>query len=240
MKIAGTTNIGNRRNQNQDKYVAGRLLNSVSFGFVCDGMGGVNGGEIASGTLAKYIEDALFVHNEREFFNHEKTILGAIEDANTAIYNMGNKNPEYKGMGTTVAGVVVDGDQCTVYHAGDSRVYIVRDGKLALITKDHSVVQELLDQNKITPEQAQNHPRRNLITRAIGVEVQVKIDVAELEVYPGDVLLCATDGLTNFVSPSEILSVLTTDNVFAMPDKLIEKALANQSTDNITAVVLAI
>ena len=240
MKIAGTTNIGNRRNQNQDKYVAGRLLNAVSFGFVCDGMGGVNGGEIASGTLAKYIEDALFVHNEREFFNHEKTILGAIEDANTVIYNMGNKKPEYKGMGTTIAGVVVDGNQCTVYHAGDSRVYIVRDGKLALITKDHSVVQELLDQNKITAEQAHNHPRRNLITRAVGVEVQVKIDVAELEVYPGDVLLCATDGLTNFVSPSEILSVLTTDNVFAMPDKLIEKALANQSTDNITAVVLAI
>ena len=167
MKIAGTTNIGNRRNQNQDKYVAGRLLNAVSFGFVCDGMGGVNGGEIASDTLAKYIEDALFVHNEREFFNHEKTILGAIEDANTVIYNMGNKKPEYKGMGTTIAGVVVDGNQCTVYHAGDSRVYIVRDGKLALITKDHSVVQELLDQNKITAEQAQNHPRRNLIAGSI-------------------------------------------------------------------------
>lgn len=240
MKIAGTTNIGNRRSQNQDKYVAGRLLNTVSFGFVCDGMGGVNGGEIASRTLAKYIEDALYVHNESPSFNHEKTVLGAIEDANTAIYNMGGKNPEYKGMGTTLAGVVIDGNQCTVYHAGDSRVYIVRDGKLALITRDHSVVQELVDQNKLTPEQAHNHPQRHLITRAVGVELQVKIDVAELEVYPGDVLLCATDGLTNFVSPSEIMEVLTTDNVFAMPDRLINKALANQATDNITAVVLAI
>lgn len=240
MKIAGTTNIGNRRSENQDKYVAGRLLNNVSFGFVCDGMGGVNGGEIASGTLAKYIEDALFVHNESPSFNHEKTVLGAIEDANTAIYNMGRKNPEYKGMGTTIAGVVVDGEQCTVYHAGDSRVYIVRDGRLALITKDHSVVQELVDQNKLTPEQAHTHPQRNLITRAVGVELQVKIDVAELEVYPGDVILCATDGLTNFVSPSGIMEILTTDNVFAMPDRLINKALANQATDNITAVVLAI
>ena len=240
MKIAGTTNIGNRRSENQDKYVAGRLLNTVSFGFVCDGMGGVNGGEIASGTLAKYIEDALYLHNENETFNHEKAVLGAIEDANTAIYNMGNKKTEYKGMGTTLAGVVVDGTQCTVYHAGDSRVYIVRDGKLALITKDHSVVQELIDKEELTYEQARNHPQRNLITRAVGVDVQVKIDVAELDVLPGDILLCATDGLTNFVSPSDMIEILTTDNVFAMPDKLINKALANQATDNITAVVLAI
>ena len=240
MKIAGTTNIGNRRSENQDKYVAGRLLNSVSFGFVCDGMGGVNGGAVASGILARYIEDALFVHNESPSFNHEKTVLGAIEDANTAIYNMGNKEPEYKGMGTTIAGVIIDGNQCTVYNAGDSRVYIVRDGKLALITKDHSFVQELVDQNKLTLEQARTHPQRNLITRAVGVDVQVKIDVAELEVYPGDILLCATDGLTNFVSPLEIMEILTADNVFAMPEKLIDKALSNQATDNITAVVLAI
>ena len=240
MIIAGAPHIGNRRSEIQDKYVAGRLLNTVSFGFVCDGMGGVNGGEVASRTLAKYIEDALYVHNESPVFNHEKTVLGAIEDANTAIYNMGNKKAEYKGMGTTLAGVIVDGDQCTVYHAGDSRVYIVRDGRLALITKDHSVVQELVDQNKITPEQAHTHPQRNLITRAVGVDTQVKIDVAELDVMPGDILLCATDGLTNFVSPSEIIEILTTDNVFAMPDKLIDRALANQSTDNITAVVLAI
>ncbi|MBQ6895668.1 MAG: Stp1/IreP family PP2C-type Ser/Thr phosphatase [Oscillospiraceae bacterium] len=240
MKIAGTTNIGNRRSENQDKYVAGRLLNTVSFGFVCDGMGGVNGGAVASGILAKYIEDALFLHNESPAFNQEKTVLGAIEDANMAIYNMGNKKPEYHGMGTTVAGVVVDGDQCTVYHAGDSRVYIVRDGKLALITKDHSVVQELIDQNRLAPEEAYTHPQRNLITRAVGVSPQIQVDIAELEVAEGDILLCATDGLTNFVSSSDIVEILTTDNVFAMADKLVDKALQNQSTDNITAVVLAI
>ena len=149
MKISGTTNIGNRRSENQDKYVAGRLLNGISFGFVCDGMGGVKGGEIASGLLAKYIEDALFVHNESPSFNHEKTVMAAIEDANSAIYNMGNKKQEYRGMGTTIAGVIIENNQCTVYHAGDSRVYIVRDGMLALITKDHSVVQELIDQQQI-------------------------------------------------------------------------------------------
>ena len=240
MKIAGATDIGNRRSENQDKYIAGRLLNKVSFGFVCDGMGGVNGGEVASGILAKYLEDAMFVHNESESFNHEKAVLAAIEDANSAIYSMGNKKEEYRGMGTTVAGVIVDKNQCTVYHAGDSRVYIMRDGMLALITKDHSVVQELIDQNKITQHQAQSHPQRNLITRAVGVTDDIDVDVAELEVFPGDVILCATDGLTNFVSPSELVNILTTDNVFAMPDKLIQKALENQSTDNITAVVLAI
>ena len=240
MKISGTTNIGNRRSENQDKYVAGRLLNGISFGFVCDGMGGVNGGEIASGLLAKYIEDALFVHNESPSFNHEKTVMAAIEDANSAIYSMGNKKPEYRGMGTTVAGVVIENNQCTVYHAGDSRVYIVRDGMLALITKDHSVVQELIDQQQITAEQALHHPQKNLITRAVGVSADVDIDVAELDVMPGDIILCATDGLTNYVSPADIVQVLTTDNVFAMPDKLVRIALANNATDNITAVVLAI
>ena len=240
MKISGATNIGNRRSENQDKYVAGRLLNNVSFGFVCDGMGGVNGGRIASDLLARYIEDALYVHNESTDFNEEKTILAAIEDACRAIYNLGKKNSEYEGMGTTVAGVTIKGNKCTVYHAGDSRVYIVRDSKLALITSDHSVVQELVAQGRISAEEAENHPQRNLITRAVGVEETVQIDVAELEVFPGDIILCTTDGLTNFVSPYEMVEILTQTNVFAMPDRLINKALGNQSTDNITAVVIAI
>ncbi len=240
MKISGTTDIGNRRSENQDKYIAGRLLNSVSFGFVCDGMGGVKGGEIASHTVAKYIEDALFVHNEDKIFNVEKTILSAIEDANSYIYNLGNKKNEYRGMGTTIAGVTIIGNQCTVYHAGDSRVYILRNGKLALVTKDHSVVQELLEHNKISANEARNHPRKNLITRAVGVEKQVQLDIAEVELAQGDVILCTTDGLTNFVSPLEIIEILSTDNVFSMPDKLIAKALANHATDNITAVVLSV
>lgn len=240
MKISGATNIGNRRSENQDKYVAGRLLNNVSFGFVCDGMGGVKGGKIASDLLAKYIEDALYVHNENKNFNEEKTVLSAIEDACRAIYNLGEKNSEYKGMGTTVAGVTVNGSRCTVYHAGDSRVYIVRDSKLALITRDHSVVQELVSQGKITAEEAETHPQRNLITRAVGVEETVQIDVAELDVFPGDIILCTTDGLTNFISPHDMVAILTQPNIFSMPDKLIHKALSNQSTDNITAVVLAI
>lgn len=240
MKIAGATNIGNRRIENQDKYTAGRLLNGVSFGFVCDGMGGVKGGAIASDLLAKYIEDSLYVHNETPDFNEEKTVIDAIEDAGRAIYALADQKPEYKGMGTTIAGVTINGSRCNIYHAGDSRVYIARDGKLALITKDHSVVQELVNQGKITAEQAANHPQRNLITRAVGVEDTVHIDVAELDVLPGDIILCTTDGLTNFVPPSEIIEILTQDNVFSMPDKLIEKALNNHSTDNITAVVMAI
>lgn len=240
MKIAGATNIGNRRNENQDKYVAGRLANRVSFGFVCDGMGGINGGEIASETLAKYIEDALFVHNEDEYFNCEKTVVGAIEDANTAIFSMGNKNTEYKGMGTTVAGVTVEENLCTVYHAGDSRVYIFRDGKLALVTKDHSMVQELLSKNKISKQEADNHPQKNLITRAVGVKKDILVDIAEVELERGDIILCTTDGLTNYVSPKEIIEILSTENIFSMPDKLIQRALNNNTTDNVTAVVLAV
>ncbi len=240
MKISGATDIGNRRSQNQDKYVAGRLLNSVSFGFVCDGMGGVKGGDIASYTLAKYIEDAMFLHNEDKTFNVEKTVLSAVDDANSYIYNLGNKNPEYMGMGTTLAGITVVGNQCTVYHAGDSRVYILRDGKLALITRDHSVVQELLEKHEISVKEARNHPKRNLITRAVGVEKQIQLEIAEVELAQGDIILCTTDGLTNFITPLDIVEILSTDNVFSMPDKLIEKALSNNATDNITAVILSV
>lgn len=240
MKIAGSTNIGNKRSENQDKYVAGRLINGVAFGFVCDGMGGVNGGELASDTLSKMIEDSLFLHNEDLRFNEERAVLSAIEDANNAIYNMGLTKPQFKGMGTTVAGVTIKNQECIVYHAGDSRVYIFRNGRLALITKDHSVVQELVNQSKISPQEAQAHPQKNLITRAVGVVEDVEIDVAGVEIVEGDIILCATDGLTNFVTAQQIIDILSGDNIFNMPQKLIDKALENKSTDNITAVVLAV
>ena len=103
-----------------------------------------------------------------------------------------------------------------------------------------AALKELIEKGEITQEQADNHPQRNLITRAVGVEYSVQVDVAELEVFPGDIILCTSDGLTNFVSPYEMVEILTQTNIFSMPDKLINKALNNQSTDNITAVVLAI
>ncbi|MEG0019518.1 MAG: Stp1/IreP family PP2C-type Ser/Thr phosphatase [Oscillospiraceae bacterium] len=240
MKISGITNIGNRRSENQDKYVAGRLLCGVAFGFVCDGMGGVNGGAIASDTLSKMLEDGLFLHNEEPNFNEERAVLGAIEDANSAIYSMGLSKPALKGMGTTVAGVTVKNRECIVYHAGDSRVYILRNGRLALVTQDHSVVQELVNQSKISQEEAQAHPQKNLITRAVGVQENVDIDVASVDVCEGDIILCATDGLTNFISTQQLTEILSGDNVFGMPQKLIDKALENKATDNITAVVLAV
>lgn len=240
MKISGASNIGQKRSENQDKYIAGRLLNGVTFGFVCDGMGGVKGGEIASDTLSKMIEDSLFLHNEESHFNEERAVLNAIEDANSAIYNKGIAQSQLRGMGTTVAGITIKQTECTVYHAGDSRVYILRNGRLALITKDHSVVQELVNQSKISQQEAQDHPQKNLITRAVGATSEIEIDVASVEVQLGDMILCATDGLTNFVTAQQLIDTLSGDNVFNMPQKLIDKALENKASDNITAVVIAV
>lgn len=240
MKIAGKTDIGNRRLENQDRYIAGRLLNGVAFGFVCDGMGGVNGGAYAAQSLAKIVEENLFLHNEDVRFNEERAVLNAIEDANSRIYNMGISEPEYRGMGTTIAGVTIKKEECIIYHVGDSRVYIMRNRALTQLTTDHSVVQELLKQSKISPSEAESHPQKNLITRAVGVCEEVEVEVACVDILPGDIILCATDGLTNAVSSQELISILSMEDIFKIPQRLIEKALVNNSTDNITAVVIAV
>ena len=238
MRIVGKTDKGHRRPDNQDKYLAGALANGVCFGFVRDGMGGAKGGSVASGRLCRIMEECLFQQNDNMAIDREKTVLDAIDTACSEIYHLSRKDENLSGMGTTISGVTVQGDLCTVYNIGDSRVYILRGGVLNLITEDHSVVQQLFRQGAITEEEMATHPQKNLITRAVGVRNDVETDVSEITLLPGDRILCASDGLTNFVRKDEMTVLLSSTDFYNIPAKLIETALLHNATDNITAVVM--
>ena len=238
MRIAGKTDKGYKRPDNQDRYIAGKLANGIAFGFVADGMGGANGGSVASSHLCRILEECLFQQNDNMAMDSEKTVLDAIDSACSEIYHMSKSDSKLSGMGTTISGVTVKDNLCTVYNIGDSRVYILRSGVLNLITEDHSVVHQLYLQGAITEEEMATHPQKNLITRAVGVRYDVDTDVSEIHLLPGDRILCASDGLTNFVSSSVMAQIMSDDNFYNIPSALIEKALENNATDNITAVVL--
>ncbi len=238
MRIAGKTDKGYKRPDNQDRYIAGTLGNGVCFGFVCDGMGGAKGGSVASGRLCKTLEECLFIHSENKAIDPERVVVDAIDSACLSIYHQSQKDEALQGMGTTISGVTVKDGLCITYNAGDSRVYILRGGVLTQITEDHSVVAQLYRQGAITEEEMARHPQKNLITRAVGVRSTVETDLSELELEKGDIILCASDGLINAVSKDRIIEILSDDDFFSIPEKLISKALVNKASDNITAVVL--
>ena len=238
MRIVGKTDKGYKRPDNQDRYVAGALANGTVFGFVADGMGGANGGSVASSRLCRMMEECLFQQNDNMAMDAEKTVLDAIDSACSEIYHLSKTESGLKGMGTTISGVTVQGDMCTIYNVGDSRVYVLRDGVLNLVTEDHSVVQQLYRQGAITEEEMSTHPQKNLITRAVGVRPDVDTDVSEIKLMAGDRILCASDGLTNFVLSPELAEILSDDDFYKIPQKLIDAALKHNATDNITAVVL--
>ncbi len=238
MRIAGKTDKGFRRADNQDRYIAGALANGICFGFVCDGMGGANGGSVASGRLCRTLEECLFLENDNRAMEAEKTVLDAIDVACSRIYHQSQSNPALKGMGTTISGVTVKDNICTAYNAGDSRVYVLRGDSLTQITEDHSVVQQLFIQGAITEEEMASHPQKNLITRAVGVKTNVEVDVSEIALLPGDRILCASDGLTNFVNKETLIQLLSAEDFYNIPKQLINKALENNASDNITAIVM--
>ncbi len=238
MRISGKTDKGFKRRDNQDRYIAGTLANGVCFGFVRDGMGGAKGGSVASSQLCKTMEEFLFRQNDNKAIDPEKTVLDAIDAACSSIYHKGQNDEALRGMGTTISGVTVKGNCCLTYNAGDSRVYILRAGQLIQITEDHSIVRQLYRQGAITAREMLTHPQKNLITRAVGVRNEVQVDVSEIELEKGDIILCASDGLTNFVPEDDMVKILSGSDFFNMPEKLIEKAIANNASDNITAVVL--
>ena len=238
MRIVAKTDKGYKRPDNQDRYLSGVLANGVCFGFVADGMGGANGGSVASGALCRIMEECLFQQNDNRAMDVEKTVLDAIDSACSEIYHMSRKEEKLHGMGTTISGVTVQEDTCTVYNVGDSRVYVLRNGVLNLITEDHSVVQQLYRQGAITEEEMTTHPQKNLITRAVGVSADVDTDVSEITLLAGDRILCASDGLTNFVTRQEIAEILSGQDFYNIANNLIRSALEHNATDNITAVVM--
>lgn len=240
MRLFGKTHIGKVRSTNQDVFFYGQLAENSFFGLVCDGMGGENGGQVASALAGETIKDTL-IRNYRAGLTDDEMknmIVAAVSEGNVAVYDRSIQDEEYMGMGTTVVLAVVIDKQAFVAHVGDSRVYLLKEKELYRITKDHSIVQTLLEQGEITPEEAVHHPQKNMITRAVGISRFVDIDVIAVSNMEGASLLLCSDGLTNICTDEEIREILLQTPPEKICDTLVDQANCGGGTDNITTVYM--
>lgn len=241
MKIAAITDIGSCRQENQDNYCAQQLAGGGAWGIVCDGMGGVNGGRVASHiateTMRQFFARQLPALRQGE---EKPFIIRGFDITNRAVYDKATSDPEMLGMGTTgVCAYVMDG-LAHIVHAGDSRAYLLHGGSIRQITRDHSMVQQMVDSGQLTREQAANHPQKNLITRALGVSASIVPEYNRFEVEEGDVVLLCSDGLTNMVPDEVIARVMLENDFFVVPELLLDRALQAGGQDNITVLLMGV
>lgn len=231
------SDVGRVRQANEDNCGDRMTVNGYVF-VVCDGMGGHVGGATAS-TMA--VESIL-----NYFENPVQNIIVGINDAfkiaNNAVFSAAIENPELKGMGTTGTILIINNDACYVGHVGDSRIYLKSDGKLNRLTKDHSFVQNLVDQGIISDEEAEEHPKKNQILAAIGIKPEVNASVCEAPIHPkpGDCFLLCSDGLNGMIKDREIEDLISADELEISCRKLIDAANHAGGNDNVTATLVAI
>ena len=201
--FAGVTDPGRRRRRNEDAYVCEPPLFAIA-----DGMGGAQAGEVASGLAAAVLEEA--TGDERG----EERVASLIQEANRRVFQRSNEDAATSGMGTTMTVALVDNTDGTIAfgHVGDSRAYRVRGGELEQLTDDHSLVGELVRSGRLSPEEAESHPQRSVITRALGTEPDVDVDTFTVDAEPGDIYLLCSDGLTDMTSTRDILAAVESSN----------------------------
>ena len=241
MRIVAKTDVGLKRSNNQDSYAAGELPGSVAWAVVCDGMGGAAGGNFASSTAVKLISERISSSYRAGMSSNSirNMLTSAISAANVSVYDISKANSELSGMGTTVVAAIVSDNSVCIAHAGDSRAYLLANGELRQLTKDHSVVQEMVDRGRLTPDEAKDDPRKNLITRALGVDEELRIDFCEECIQNDDVLLICTDGLTNYIEPEEICELTSDGKFYEYAERLVNRANENGGGDNITVVTVS-
>jgi protein phosphatase len=221
------SDTGRQRQANEDSF-----FTSASVFAVADGMGGAQAGEVASRIAAQAFEPA-----ERGGESPEAYLRAIAEDANRQIHTIAQRDASRSGMGTTLTAALVEGDDVSIAHVGDSRAYVFRDGELRLLTSDHSLVEELRRQGRLTDEQAQDHPQRSIITRALGPEEAVDVDTLTFSARPNDVFLLCSDGLTTMVKDDRITRILDeSESLDDAVDQLVREANEAGGRDNITAV----
>lgn len=237
MKLAGISDVGKVRENNEDNFVFGNL-EQAAYCVVCDGMGGVEGGEIASEiavqTIGEQIENAF--SPKMSAVQIERLLLSAVTAANYKIFKYAAKNG-LQGMGTTVVAVIAKEDYAVIANAGDSRVYLIGD-TIRQLTTDHTYVNELFRIGELTEEERQTDPRKNIITRALGVSDEIEVDTAIEDFAPDAILLLCSDGLTNCLTDEQISDIVSTQAFENIPQALIDKANENGGKDNITAALI--
>ncbi len=241
MQTYGKTDTGRVRPNNQDAFACGRLSDDVVFAVVCDGMGGAKGGNIASTLAVKTITERLSeAYRENMTPQSIRNVLEcAIAAANVQIFDTAERDENLQGMGTTVVVAVVCKTTAVLAHVGDSRAYLVTAEGLEQVTRDHSLVQEMVESGRLTETEARTHPRKHFITRALGVEETVECDIDERDVPAGAALLLCTDGLTNMVETDEIRKILLSYPPKTAAERLIHAANMAGGSDNITVTLIA-
>jgi serine/threonine protein phosphatase PrpC len=251
IQVAGLSDVGRRRKLNEDSYLAEA---AIQFYAVCDGMGGHNAGEVASGMAAQTLADFMRQSHGLEFDKLEwpfradadlsldgNRIRTAIKLANERVFQAAASQEDYAGMGTTVVAALVKDALLTVGWAGDSRCYLLREGRLTQLTRDDSWVSAAWSEGILSAEEIEKHPLRNIITKAVGARESIDVDILEQPLLPGDHVLLCTDGLHSMVSDAELLQLLT-----PMPAtlddtvrRLIDAANERGGKDNVTSVMLS-
>jgi PPM family protein phosphatase len=225
---AGRSDVGRQRSANEDSLVV-----QPPFFAVADGMGGARAGEVASAIAAEAFEGAAESGEAAE-----AQLTRIVRDANRRIYEIAVSDESRRGMGTTLTAAKIHGDDVSLGHVGDSRAYLLRDGELEQLTRDHSLVAELERSGQITPEAAEHHPQRSIITRALGPEPDVEVDTYTVPGHDGDVFLICSDGLTSMISDEEVAAILrSADSLDDAADQLVRAANQSGGKDNITVIL---
>jgi protein phosphatase len=232
-RTAAVTDPGRRRRQNEDAFVREPPLFAVA-----DGMGGAQAGEIASRLAAA----ALRQPSDDESGDGRKRVVQLIQEANRRVYERSSEDEAVSGMGTTMTVALVEDSAVWIGHVGDSRAYRVRDGSLEQLTEDHSLVAELVRSGKLSPEEAEIHPQRSVITRALGTDPDVDVDVFSVSPKPGDLFMICSDGLTAMVTDDTILEIIEDhrDDLDRSARRLVDAANRGGGEDNITVVLFEI
>lgn len=235
------TDPGRARDNNEDSVAVDE---QAGLAVLADGMGGYNAGEIASGMATAFIRSELGRWLNEASANASDTDVRramdiCVDNANRAIYNAANSNPQYAGMGTTLVVAVLREGRLLMGHIGDSRGYRFRNGRLTQITKDHSLLQEQIDAGLITPEQAAFSSNKNLVTRAVGVEDAVLLETHLHDILPGDIVLMCSDGLSDMITDDQMAAVLqTTNDLQEAGNALVAAANGAGGRDNIAVVLV--
>lgn len=240
MILSAKTDCGPVRQNNEDFYIADEICPNHYLIIVCDGMGGANAGDVASRMTAEMIHHKI-KNSYTEGMNDntvKNLLISSIETVNVNVFDESSRNPLCEGMGSTVVLCLYRNSTAYVCNVGDSRLYVFNSDGFRQITEDHSMVQLMLNNGEISSEEVLNHPNKNVITRAVGVESKVEVDFFQEDICDNDVVLLCTDGLSNFVSESQMSEIIKKTDKNIISELLVNEALLNNGSDNITVVTL--
>ena len=240
MKGYAKTDIGKAREKNQDYYYIPSSQDDLQLFILADGMGGYNGGEVASNFAVKAAHNYILSNFEKSKENRDallSLVKESMQYANKIVYEKAIQSEELKNMGTTLDICLIYENKAFISHIGDSRVYRIRKDFMRRLTKDHSYVQQLVDEGKITKEESVNHTKKNMLIKALGCTEYIEPDVTVKGFIKGDIMLMCTDGLTNMIPENEILKILK-ENLDNPSKVLVDKANELGGLDNITTVII--